>query len=803
VTDAAPGDDGASGQPDGAVATAPTVASTSPASNAVIVPLGSLITATFSEAMAPTSLTGGTFTVNAGASAVTGVVTYSGTTATFTPEYPLPGGTTMTARVTTAATDAGGTPLAAEHVWSFTTPFPRFAYVTNTGDDTVSGYRMDPTTGQLIHRGYAVAGDGPFSVAVAPSGRFAYVANVNSGNVTTFAIDPVSGTLSEVGSEVAAGTYPYAVTVDPTGRFAYVANYLSSNVTTFAINPSTGALSEVGSEVAAADGPSAVTVDPTGRFAYVANFFVGNVTTFAINPSTGALSEVGSEVPAGSYPLAVTVDPTGRFAYVANSASDNVTAFAINPSTGALSEVGSEVAAGDSPVAVTVDPTGRFAYVANSGSDNVTTFAINPSTGALSEVGSEVAAGTGSSAVVVDPSGKYASVANTGANEVMTFTIHPATGALTLARVVTARSGPSSIAMTPPAAAPVKVVPRFGFSRGDTLITSYRVASESGTLTAGASVGSGGDYFGGAAVSPGARLLLAVVGSGVLPFRIDDTTGALTEVGVPVAAGGSAEAIAVDISDRFAYATNRYSNDVTTFRVDAATGSLTEAGTEVSTGGTFPEFVVTEPSGRFLYVVNSSSSSLTSFRIDSASGALTQVGSAVTLEMPEMNDYFGVGPSSMVADPTGRFLLVACHGEFAKYDIGNGRLMVFRIHSQTGVPSFEQAHELGEHVASVAVDPLGRFVYTRTREGNVTTYRTDSPLAGSWSVAGAPLAFGADETSDLAADPSGSFVYLTMYDNARVRTFRVDPLAGTLTEIGTGITIPYAYHRFLMLGRFE
>jgi 6-phosphogluconolactonase (cycloisomerase 2 family) len=50
---------------------------------------------------------------------------------------------------------------------------PRFAYVSNLLDDTVSMYRIDNETGHLQHRGYAIAGKGPRSVTIDPSYRFA------------------------------------------------------------------------------------------------------------------------------------------------------------------------------------------------------------------------------------------------------------------------------------------------------------------------------------------------------------------------------------------------------------------------------------------------------------------------------------------------------------------------------------------------------------------------------------------------------------------------------------------------------
>jgi 6-phosphogluconolactonase (cycloisomerase 2 family) len=122
-------------------------------------------------------------------------------------------GATFTARLATAVTDAAGNPLAAEFTWTFTTPFPRFAYTANRSG-TVSIDVIDSATGQLRHWGYVLAGDGARSVTVDPSGRFACVANsggLSSGNVTTFRIDQTTGALSEAAPAVAGGNEPFSI----------------------------------------------------------------------------------------------------------------------------------------------------------------------------------------------------------------------------------------------------------------------------------------------------------------------------------------------------------------------------------------------------------------------------------------------------------------------------------------------------------------------------------------------------------------------------------------------------------------
>ena len=102
----------------------PTVANTTPASSATGVSVSQALTATFSIAMNASTITSSTFTLTAtGGSAVSGTVSYNGTTsvATFTPSAALAYSTQYTATITTGATSSTGAPLASNYTWTFTT----------------------------------------------------------------------------------------------------------------------------------------------------------------------------------------------------------------------------------------------------------------------------------------------------------------------------------------------------------------------------------------------------------------------------------------------------------------------------------------------------------------------------------------------------------------------------------------------------------------------------------------------------------------------------------------------------------
>jgi hypothetical protein len=102
--------------------TPPTVTAVSPGNSATGVAVTSTLTATFSEAMDASTINTTTFMLDSvGNTPVSGEVTYSGTTATFTPSANLAYSTTYTATITTGVKDLAGNPMSENYSWTFTT----------------------------------------------------------------------------------------------------------------------------------------------------------------------------------------------------------------------------------------------------------------------------------------------------------------------------------------------------------------------------------------------------------------------------------------------------------------------------------------------------------------------------------------------------------------------------------------------------------------------------------------------------------------------------------------------------------
>ncbi|MDB5201334.1 MAG: hypothetical protein JWQ27_743 [Ferruginibacter sp.] len=101
--------------------TAPVIISTDPANGVVGVVLNKRISANFSKLMNPATINNASFLLKQGTNAIAGVVSYSGTTAVFTPSANLTINTVYTATITTAVKDLSGNALVADYTWTFTT----------------------------------------------------------------------------------------------------------------------------------------------------------------------------------------------------------------------------------------------------------------------------------------------------------------------------------------------------------------------------------------------------------------------------------------------------------------------------------------------------------------------------------------------------------------------------------------------------------------------------------------------------------------------------------------------------------
>ena len=187
--------------------TAPTVSYTIPLDVASGVALNTNLAANFSEVMDAATITPASFTLKQGTTAVSGVVSYVGMTATFNPSSTLVANKPYTATITTATKDAAGNALAADKIWAFTTGA--------TSDSTA------PTVSMVSPLAAATG------VAINANMTATFSEAMNAGTITATTFSLVQG------ASAVPGTVSYAGT---TATFNPLSNLAASTVYTATVS---------------------------------------------------------------------------------------------------------------------------------------------------------------------------------------------------------------------------------------------------------------------------------------------------------------------------------------------------------------------------------------------------------------------------------------------------------------------------------------------------------------------------------------------------------------------------------------
>jgi 6-phosphogluconolactonase (cycloisomerase 2 family) len=350
-----------------------------------------------------------------------------------------------------------------------------FAYVINSGDNTISPYIIDSVTGALLPSGPPVSAGTLPSAAAANGNSLLYVSNSSSNNLSGYGIDPNTGSLTPLsGSPFAPGlNAPTSVASydSVAGPGVYVTNSPSSgagSISGFTIgNSGTSLTNIVASPFATQLGPTAGLFFHGGDTPTFNNYYLetdstsNTVSAYLVNSNTGALSAAAnSPFATGPGPRSVVgiqtfVPATGTNAdnvYVANSGDGTISIYTMNTQTGTLTplQAGPVVSVGAGLSALAAAPCG--CYLLASASQGVSVFSTN-ATGVLAPVaGSPFAAGSGPGPIAT--LSNYVYVINTVDQTISVFTQNSATGALTPiagAAVKTGRTPSSIVVITRPA----------------------------------------------------------------------------------------------------------------------------------------------------------------------------------------------------------------------------------------------------------------------------------------------------------------------------------------------------------------
>jgi 6-phosphogluconolactonase (cycloisomerase 2 family) len=375
-------------------------------------------------------------------------------------------------------------------------------------------------------------------------------------------------------------------------------------------------------------------------------------------------------------------------------------------------------------------PTGTGAlFVATQGDSSVSAYTIDLTAGTITANGKSVATGSVPSAMILAPSGTALFIANSNSS------IPPNSPACTL-------PSPGSI-------------------------TAYTVGSD-GTLTAASGSSPTGFIPLAMAIDSGGHFLFVAnqglqcdpTSGTISVFAINNAT--LTEVpgspfrsSEPLAPSGTGPSgLAVTPDGKFLYVSDQYDNTVTTFSVDAS-GVLTRG--PVVPVGTSPSAMAISPNGGFLYVANAST--VSGFAIcNQIVTSCNDPNSPDGLLAPITGSPFssGLGPVSIVAPPSGKFLFVVdrLSNQVSEYKVATGT-GVLTPNSQASISTASNpvwaAIRVGTTVDATTGGTTNYLYVAELGSSSLSIYQFDS-TKGTLGRVGQPIILDGGQPSALAAE---------------------------------------------------
>ncbi len=284
-------------------------------------------------------------------------------------------------------------------------------------------------------------------------------------------------------------------------------------------------------------------------------------------------------------------------------------------------------------------------------------------------------------------------------------------------------------------------------------------------------------------------------------YAIDFASGALTEIGTPVAAGNDPVTLVATQSGQFVYVVNHLDSTVQEFAVQ---GDGTLASKNVyKTTGTLPTAVAIDPQNAFLYVTFTYQTGYSATAPGPGGVSIFPINADNSLGTP-LTQNVGNNPVSVTTSYFNHFVYV-----LDQETAPNATILGFSQNQTTGaltpVAGTTISTVAGKTVASgyaagvvptaIVEEPTSRFVYVTDEIANqLIGYEVQASGALTALVNG-PFATGLYPVN-LTIDPTGRLIYVVNYNGSSLQGYMISQSTGTpspsvgafATATGTGPT---------------
>jgi 6-phosphogluconolactonase (cycloisomerase 2 family) len=264
-------------------------------------------------------------------------------------------------------------------------------------------------------------------------------------------------------------------------------------------------------------------------------------------------------------------------------------------------------------------------------------------------------------------------------------------------------------------------------------------------------------------------------------YAIDFDSGALSEIGTPIAAGNNPVTLVATPSGKFVYVVNQGDSTVQEFAVQ---GDGTLASQHVyATGGAHPTAVAIDPQGAFLYVTNTY-----------VAGASTGTGVVSIFPVNADNSLGSVSLQPVGKNPVGITTSYFNHYVYVvdQQTSTTGMILGFSQNTTTGAlttvsgtsivgtagNSLVSGVAAGVTPSAIAEDPTSRFVYVTDQTSNQLIGYSVQSGGNLLAMVNGPFNTGL-YPANLTIDPTGKLIYVVNYNASSVQGYAIDSATGT------------------------
>ncbi len=268
----------------------------------------------------------------------------------------------------------------------------------------------------------------------------------------------------------------------------------------------------------------------------------------------------------------------------------------------------------------------------------------------------------------------------------------------------------------------------------------------------------------------------------VQAFRLDKSTGALTFLNRQSSEGDNAAHLSVDGSGAFVFVANYNSGNIAVLPIK--NDASVDAAVDKKSTGALAHMIISDATNKHVFVPNKGADTVSQFVFDANSGKLT-ANSPASVSVAS-----GAGPRHIAFHPTSPFAYLI--DELAN------TMTVFDYNGTSGKLTFKQTISTlpdnftdTSYAAEVQVSGDGRFVYGSNRvenaDGSIVIFAVN-PIDGTLSLVGHESTRG-KTPRHFQIEESGKLMLVANQDSDTVVTFFVNANTGKLTATNQQVSV--------------